>query len=135
MQNSTFDPASVLDFTKYKVNKYADAIEATVTAGTTSDIDYELADDMLLHGGSILMVKNAAWGDYVKLQIVHPQAGVLATFVNKWFIDDTVRAQTSPTVNYPGKVVTGLKLRIKYTSTGQTDVEVKMNWNLEKVIV
>lgn len=132
--NTNFNPANVSEFEKTKLNKDAHGVATTVTAGTTANLDYTIADDMLISGGHSLLVRGGHQGDTISFQVVHPVAGVLLQFVTDWYVNPDVTAQQVPTSNYPAKLSTGLILRLVYTSTGTSDVWVASNYNLEKVL-
>jgi hypothetical protein len=134
MQNSTFNPVSTIDFTKDKLNKDAQGVFWTITAGTTANIDYTLTNDVLISGGHALLIQNASWGDKVDFQIVMGTT-VISQYVTSWPVDPTKVNQTIPTSNYPAKIPYGFILRLVYHSTGGTNVDVAMGYNLEKVIV
>ena len=83
--NTVFDPSNVNFFDKTKLNKDAQGLQMTVTAGTTGTIDLTLTMDIVVAGGSVLLAKGAAPGDYVEFQIVHPIYGVINQFITKWY--------------------------------------------------
>lgn len=105
----------------------------TATAGASTDHDYKITESRLLEV-PIILAKNHAWGDYIRFQVVDVDnvlgygAGVvLDEFATTWYLDDTVCTQSRPDVWYSAEVVTNLYIRVKYTSVGATDVEVKIN--------
>jgi hypothetical protein len=132
--NTKFDPPNLNYFDKTKMNKDARGVSATVTAGTTVSLDYTLADDILLAGGTTFLAKGGAQGDTVDFQVVHPVAGVLNQFISNWYVNPDVTDQTVPPSNYPAKLFSGLILRIVYHSTGASDVWIAVNYNMEKVL-
>lgn len=108
-------------------------IAFTATAGTTTDYDYKFTEARLLEV-PIVMAKNHAWGDHFRFQVVDVDnvlgygAGlVLDEFSTTWYMNDQTQVQPRPDVWYSAEVVANLYIRIKYTSVGGTDVEVKMN--------
>jgi hypothetical protein len=132
MQNSTFDPVNIYDYQKTKLNKNAQGVQGVVTAGQVGNLDLTLADDHLVTGGA-LIVSNAALGDKCHFQVLYN--GVVANqYVTDWFMDPSISTQKTPEVLYPAKIVAGLTLRVVYHSTGQNDVTVSMNYDLEKVM-
>lgn len=137
MQNSTFNPVNVSDFTKDKLNKDCQGIINTiVTVNTATNIDFTLTDDEIIAGGHVFLVKDATWGDYVDFQIVHPTNGVLIQFITNWPINPDVKQQQIPISNYPAKIITGLILRIIYHSTSLVLApSVSIGYNFEKPIV
>lgn len=133
--NTTFDPQNANAFEKSKLFKDARGISATITAGTTTNLDLVLSDDILLAGGTTFLAKGAAQGDKVTFQVIHPVNGVIAQFISDWYLNPDVTLQQVPPSNYPAKILAGLTLRIAYTSVGATDVWVAVNYNIEKVLV
>jgi hypothetical protein len=133
MQNSQFNPESVYDFKKSKLNKDARGFSTTITAGTTGTLDYTLTDDCLISGGCLLCVTGNK-GDKVNFQVLMGQT-VVAQYVTDWYITPDSVQQSVPQSRYPAKLVAGLTLRICYTSTGETDVWIAINYDIEKVIV
>lgn len=135
---TSYDPRNILDFEKSKLNKAARGMKQTVTLGGTCNIDYTLADDMLLAGGSVFLVENVRWGDKVTFQVLNGST-VLAEFITDWYLNPETKQQAVPSSSYPAKIYAGLTLRIIYTSTGNplSDPvpEVCINYNFEKVLV
>lgn len=131
---TTYDPTNTSFFDKTKLNKDAKGVQATVTAGTSQNIDLTLTDDCLLAGGTVFLAKGAVAGDKVDFQVVHPVAGVLIQFITDWFVNPDSTAQVVPTVSYPAKAFAGLILRVIYHSTGGANVWVAINYNREKVL-
>lgn len=131
--NTKHDPQKKDEFQKGYLNKDAKGVAATCTAGTSTNIDLTLADDTLVSGGGLIVI-GAAQGDTIDFQVVHPTYGVLATYIDDWYINPEVAQQVIPEVTYPAKLVTGLKLRAVYNSVGGTDVWVAINYDKEKVL-
>lgn len=131
--NTNFNPRNVNEFEKSKLNKDAIGVSETVPAGTTKDIDFTLSDDSLVMR-SVLLVDGGVKGDKWTMQIVHPVAGVVFQAVTDWLVDWTVVQQPIPLSNFPAKIFSGLKLRIKYTSTGANDVWVGLNIDKDKIL-
>jgi hypothetical protein len=105
----------------------------TATAGTSTDHDYKITEARLLEV-PIILAKNHAWGDYIRFQIVDVDnvigygAGVvLDEFATTWYLDPDLCSQPRPDVWYSAEVIANLYIRVKYTSVGATDVEVKIN--------
>lgn len=110
---------------------------ATVTAGTTQDIDWQIEQMQYLGSnkdsymdGINYIVSNENFGDTITLQVVDKDnvlgfgAGtVLDEFGCGWQVNpggEVIRL-------YKAKLITGLYIRIKYTSTGSTDVKFAAN--------
>lgn len=131
---TAYNPQNINEFEKSKLNKDARGVSATITAGTTQDLDLTLSDDVLMSGGAVFLAKGAAQGDYVQFQVLQGTT-IASQFITDWYLNPDVTLQQIPTSNYPAKLVAGLTLRLKYTSTGSTDVWIAVNYNLEKVLV
>lgn len=107
--------------------------EFTATAGTSTDHDYKFTEARLLEV-PIILAKDHAWGDYIRFQVVDVDnilgygAGVvLDEFASTWYLDHTTCTQARPDVWYSAEVIANLYIRVKYTSVGATNVEVKIN--------
>jgi hypothetical protein len=133
--NTVFNPQNLTDFEKSKLNKDAKGVAATMTAGQSTSLDLTITDDVLMAGGTSVLVRGAAQGDKMDFQVVHPVAGVLVQFVTDWYVNPDSTLQQTPPSNYPAKLLTGLILRIIYHSVGETDVWLAVNYNREKVLV
>jgi hypothetical protein len=108
-------------------------IAFTATAGTTTDYDYKFTSARLIEA-PIVMCKNHAWGDYLRFQVVDVDnimgygAGVvLDEFATTWYMDDSVQTQRPVDLWYSAEMISGLYIRVKYTSVGGTNVDVKIN--------
>ncbi len=128
----------VSPFTEHYGYKFrGQGASGTVTAGTTGDIDYKLTENRKINAVH-LMVKDGAWGDTVKFQVVdrdgvyYPAGTLLDEFATDWNIDPSIIAQRQEKTEYPASLLTGMVVRVKYTSTGGTDVKVRVNLYLHK---
>lgn len=108
-------------------------IEGVATFGTTTAIDYILTEERYINGVRLL-TKGAAWGDYIKFQVVHPVYGVLNEFGTKWYIDADNAKQEDVLVPYPARLPAGLTVRILYTSVGTENITVYANLYLHKKV-
>lgn len=113
-------------------------ISGTITAGTTGNIDYKITEAKYINGINIIL-KNHKFDDCINFQIVDVDnilgngAGVvLDTFGETWFVAEDIQNQSIIKIEYPASIVKDLYIRIKYTSTGTTNVEVKANLFLHK---
>lgn len=130
-----FNPRNVNDFDKSNLNKNAIGLFQTVDKNTTTNIDYTFTDDMILAGGSILLVKDSVWGDSISLQVLSG-ATLLIQFLTNWPIDPQKYVQILPSSNYPAKIITGLTIRAVYSSTGNLiDPQVAVGFNFEKILL
>lgn len=131
--NTGFNPTNLNQYEKSKLNKDADAAEATLTPGASSNLDVLILDDCLILS-SVLLVSGAAKGDYWKMQVVHPVAGVVFEPIHKWYVDHTSTNQPIPKANFPAKVFAGLTIRIVYVSVGTDPVWIAFNLDKDKVL-
>lgn len=136
--NTTFNPLRTSDFERPKLNFDAKSASATVSAGTTQNIDLQMTDDCLLTGGW-LIVDGAKLGDTVSFQVVDATGAfsgtpgtVIAQYVSGWCVPKT--CDTHIDMVYPAKIYTSLILRVAYTSTGTENVFVAINYKLHKVL-
>jgi hypothetical protein len=131
---TTYDPQNMRDFEKVKLFKDAKGVSGTATAGTTTNLDLALTDDILLAGGSIFLAQGAAAGDKVDFQVL-AGGNVIAQFISDWYVDPSTVVQQVPQSNYPAKLFAGMVLRVAYHSVGTSDVWIAVNYNREKVLV
>lgn len=107
-----------------------DATAWTVCAPGQTSLEVTLTEERHVDGGTIV-VADANPGDYCTFQVVHPQAGVVEQFVNKWFV---IPGTGKMDVNvYRARIPAGLKIRIVYNNVGQTNVGCGINLRLHKL--
>ena len=138
--NTTYNPVRTTDFEKTKLNFNGQGVTSTINAGTTTNIDYLLADDCLITGLE-LIVNNGNYGDFANIQVIdttgftgYPAGTVLEQIGTNWYLSPSTDTQFD--IAYPAKIIAGLTLRIIYTSTllvGTTFVAI--NYKLHKVLI
>lgn len=110
-----------------------DATSGTAAHGATTNIDYKITGKYMLYGAEMLYT-NAANGDYVTLQIVDKDnvlgygAGfVVNEWVKKWYVPFSEN-RWKVTSEVTSEIPQNLYARLIYTSVGEQDVLVKMNY-------
>ena len=110
-----------------------DATSGTATHGTTTNIDYKIEGKYMLFGAEMLY-DNAANGDYVTLQIVDKDnvlgygAGLVVNeWVKKWYVPFSEK-RWKVTSEMTTEIPKGLYARLKYTSVGEQDIPIKLNY-------
>jgi hypothetical protein len=110
----------------------------TAAAGTTTNGDHKVTEGRLFDGIALL-VKDAAWGDSLKLQVVdvdnvigYGAGAVLDEFATNWLIDPQHYNQGQWRLEYSAEVPAGLYIRTVYTSVGEVNVSVGVNMFLHK---
>lgn len=107
----------------------------TLMAGQTTTLYYTIADERYLEGLGVY-IKDSAFGDTLQIEVVVPAVpnvspeAVLATPVKTWGVydgDRTLLLQRKP-------MPAGLKLKLTYISTGQTDVKFIINGFMSKEV-
>lgn len=83
--------------------------------------DYVFTENSIVSGFSY-EAKNFNHGDKLKIEVVHPQAGVLAVMTENWFITDHVTLDL-----YAFKPLIGMSLRATYTSVGTSVCQFTLN--------
>jgi hypothetical protein len=106
-------------------------VAGTMNYGTTTNLDYTLSEERYIDGVEILQ-NNAAVGDSVKFQVVHPTYGVLDEFGDSWYINASAGFQSPVILSYPAKIPAGLTIRVVYNSVGNTNVWLGANLRLHK---
>ena len=103
----------------------------TVATGTTKDIDYGLTAERWINGGR-LIVDNIGDDDKITFQVVDKDnilglgAGVvLDEFIKDFYIPKDGDLQVN--LAYPARIVQGLYIRLKYTSTHASGCTLKCN--------
>lgn len=137
--NTNYAPNKVTEFQANKLQYNATGVTATITAGTTTNIDLAFTDDHLLTG-FWLIGSGINPGDKIALQAVDSSnifgygAGtVLKQFATNIYLPATCDAQFD--VAYPAKVYAGLTLRVIYTSTGILSPVFAVNYKIHKIII
>lgn len=105
----------------------------TAIAGATTDGEYKLTANRIIDGTQIIC-KNHVHGDKVTFQVVDKDnilgygAGtVLDDFGVDWYLAEDQMDQKPIRLSYSAEIFSGLYIRVKYTSVGGTNVEVKVN--------
>jgi hypothetical protein len=114
------------------------SLSFTATAGTTTTGDHKVLENRLLDGVGLL-IKDAAWGDSLRLQVVDVDnllgAGanyVLDEFATTWLINPQAYDQGFWRLEYSAEIPAGFYIRIIYNSVGGTNVGVGANLFLHK---
>jgi hypothetical protein len=138
--NTTYKPLRSSELDSNKVNANTQGITGSIVGGTTGTLDYTLVDDCLLTGVTFF-TNNASYGDSVNLQVVdtggvlYPPGTVLLQVATNWYVspEDLVNID----FQYPAKLITGLTLRVLYTSVSAPEITTSafMNYKLHKVLV
>lgn len=102
-----------------------------IPANSTADIDFKLTADRFINGGR-LIIDNLGSDDTMTFQVVDKDnvlgygAGVvLDEFIKDYYIPDNATLEIK--LDYPAKIVAGLYLRLKYTSTHASGCKIKCN--------
>ena len=154
MINSTYAPKRYEDLNSDSCTVDNQTIQDVADAGTSTNIDLKLTDDHLITGIQ-LIVENANFGDTVTMQVVdndgvlptvygpywtaeqpvlYPNYPVLRQFATNWGLSSDVQVKFDEGQLYPAKIIAGLYIRIIYTSTGTSNVNVIANYRLHMVL-
>lgn len=132
--NTTYRPTKVSDFQSDCVNFNGQSSSGTAVESQVITVDITMTDDHLLTGGNFI-VKGGKFGDRIKLQVVHPVAGVVGQYVTDYGIQSDSEFQFALELTYPAKIQAGLKLRLSYTSSSEVGVrQFCINYSLHKVL-
>lgn len=140
MLNSTLIIRTIEQFAANNVNCNIQGTIGTAIAGTTTNIDIKLTDDHFITGGN-LRTNQATFGDYCTFQVIdidnilgYGTNIVLGQYCTNWYMCSDKQEQLDETIPYPAKLKAGLYLRLKYTSTGTSDVIVAVSYRLHKAL-
>lgn len=138
--NTQYDPPNINAFVKVALNYNAVGVTGVANSGTTTNVDYQLTDDTLLTGAQVL-TSTSVFGDSITFQVVdvnnilgYGANVVLKQFITNWQLRSDSQEQIDLHVNYPAKLKAGLYLRLVYSSTGGSNVNVAINYALHKVL-
>jgi hypothetical protein len=99
---------------------------ATIDAGQTLNIDYQVTEDIVITGCDYKAV-SCNMSDKITFQIVHPIAGVLNEFATDIFVRDYRQYSF-----YRAVVPTGLIIRVVYKNNGANQVAFNANMEMHK---
>jgi hypothetical protein len=147
MINSEYKPTNIDNLEAQKVNYNGFGVNTLVAAGSTQNIDFPITDDILLWGGQRL-IKDAAFGDKIDVQIVVTASGtipngaggflpagtVVRQFYTNWYVSEGTSDHEflSPC---PRVVSAGFTIRYIYHSVGSTDVQLSVNLHTFYILV
>ncbi len=138
--NTNYKPKSKSEYQATDINTLFKGIEVIATANSTTNHDLKLTDDMLIDGAKFHAI-GAALGDKVTFQVIdidnvlgYGENTVLGEYVTDWYINPNITEQLDFRSEYPAKVQANLYLRIIYPSTGQTNVDIIVNYYLHKIL-
>lgn len=137
---TTYAPQHWQDVDAVNVSTNVTGTTGTISAGQTQNIDTLIADDVLIRGIEFLL-RNSAFGDTVTIKVVDkdgvysPPNTVLGTPVSNYNVAADQQMQSSYQAVAPMKMKGGLYIRFTYSSTGQINVNVAVNFLLLKVLL
>lgn len=139
--NTTYNPDNINAFVKSALHYDAIGVTGAAVAGTSTNIDYILTNDMLITGAQVLS-NISTFGDSLTFQLVdvnnvlgYGANLVLNQFVTNWQLRSDSQEQIHLNCNYPAKIISGLCLRLIYTSVGSANVMVAINYELHKILI
>lgn len=131
----------VADLNSTLVNFRGKGFSGTATAGQSTNIQYLVSERRLITGVEVILVNHHA-DDTMHFQVVdvdnvlgYGAGTVLNTFGESWNVCADESCQGQLHIPYPADILAGLYIRIAYTSVGNTNVSVKCNLFLHKVLV
>jgi hypothetical protein len=107
------------------------SFSGNILANSTQDIDFKIVEDRYLNGGMVI-VDNLGNDDKLTFQVVdkdnilgYGPGVILDEFIKDYFIPNDATLEVA--LDYPAKIIAGLYLRLKYTSTHESGCRVKCN--------
>jgi hypothetical protein len=114
------------------------SFSGTATAGTVTNIDYKLTEERYINGGQLIL-KDHVTGDKFTFQVIdidnvmgYGANVVLDQFITDFYVSGQAETQAGLNLAYPAKIPANLYLRLKITSTGETNIAVRCNLFLHK---
>ena len=116
-------------------------ITGLASARTSTSIDYTLKDDVFFRGIEFI-ARNQSFGDTLSLEVIDtngitgvPPGTTILTPVSNWnLVTDFQRVLQYMSVT-PQKALATMTLRLTYNSTGNSDVNVAINYIFLKPII
>lgn len=140
MTGSTYNPTTVDQFDKTKLNFDGQGVIGSCAPSSTANMDYDLTDDMLLTG-CVFMINDSNWGDFVNFQVIDATGAltgtpgtVLSQFASSWYVPGN-NTNIELKIVYPAKVIAGMGLRVVYNNVGANAASFAMNYELHKVLI
>jgi hypothetical protein len=135
-----FKPQSKLDYSCDSLNTNLKGTRFTALGNQVTIYDFLITEDNLIDGAQLHCI-GANLKDKITFQVVDKD-NVLGTGLNKvlgqyvtdWHINPQITEQFNYVSEYPAKLLSGVYLRIIYTSAGASSVEVLTNFRLHKVL-
>jgi hypothetical protein len=107
------------------------SFSGSCSANSTADIDFQITQERYINGGRLL-VNNIGNDDKMTFQVVdkdnilgYGANAVLDEFIKDYFIPTTGNLEVR--LDYPARIIAGLYLRLKYTSTHASGCSIKCN--------
>lgn len=129
---------SLSDLNSDKVLYRGKGISFTATASSTTDYDFKFSEDRILTSGYAIL-DNQSNGDKITIQVIdidnilgYGANTILDEYLLDWYMIYDQAYQPPPPHSYPALILSGLYIRVKYTTVGEVNVLVKMNFTTHK---
>lgn len=107
------------------------SFSGAAATGVTTDIEYRIIQERYINGGRLL-VDNIGLNDRMTFQVVDKDnvlglgaGAVLDEFISEYYVPQDGNLEVR--LDYPARIMAGLYLRLKYTSTHASGCTVKCN--------
>lgn len=107
------------------------AVEGTISALTTGNIDYQITQERYINGGRLL-VSTIGPSDKLTCQVIdkdnllgYGAEFVLDEFIHEYFVPESGNLEVR--LDYPAKIPAGFYIRLKYVNSSATLITVKCN--------
>lgn len=141
MTGSTYAPQTWEDVQASKVQPDVIGIKGTANANSTTNIDTQVADDVLIRGIQPI-INGMNFGDTITISIIDkdgiyfPANTVVSTPVQNYNVETSSQDQKEYKSAAPFKMLGGLYLRIAYTNTNAlVAATVEVNFEFLKVLI
>lgn len=138
--STKFKPQSKLEYTSDALNTNLKGINFTALSNQVTTYDFLITEDSLIDGVQFHCL-GANLKDKVTFQVVDKNNvlglglnKVLGQYITDWYVNPQITEQLNYASDYPAKILSGIYLRVFYTSTGTAPVEVLCNFRLHKVL-
>lgn len=133
MTSSTYTASRWSEVQSTAVQPLSKGISQAATAGTTTNIDLSISDDVFFRGIEVLL-NNSNFGDTITVEVLDNNSTIVGVPVYNWNVQSNQNVILKYESLVPLKLPGTYTLRVIYSSTGLLNVTVAINYILLKVL-